>query len=317
LDFDSPPEILSGPTLNLSLPPAQSTKIEKFSLKLHAIEDRTDESDLLIAEGRLHDSVISILFDGGATHSFISSSFSTSVVPDTIPIRLPNKQIIKRHRTNDLQFNIISTSSNGCPDVFSDKHSFIAIPDLAYDMILGKDWLAKHNPQVDWLDNTISLQQHLISCRLPKPTPFISAIQFNNILRSLGPDDRVGMLILKSTPDQPSSDNAPASSEQIFTTTSSLDEADKALLETLPPEIRALIAEYPDVFETFEGLPPKRDVDMKIDLIDEKLPPPWRSLYGMSDEELAALKPELQFLLKHGRIRDSLSPYGTPIFYVK
>ncbi|MFN9954381.1 MAG: hypothetical protein ACK55I_14900, partial [bacterium] len=56
---------------------------------------------------------------------------------------------------------------------------------------------------------------------------------------------------------------------------------------------------------------------MKIDLIDEKASPPWRPIYPMSEEELAALKPELEFLLKHGRIRDSLSPYGTPIFYVK
>jgi hypothetical protein len=294
------------------LPPDLSTKIEKqpISLKLHALDERTDVSDLLISEGLLKGSPISILFDGGASHSFINSSFSKAVTSKPIPIRLPNKQLITGYHADALSFEITSTLLDGHRTVFSDNHSFVAIADLAYDMILGKDWLSKHNPHIDWLHNTILIQNHLISCRLPRPTPFLSAMQFNNILRNLAPDDRVGALMLTSTPDQPSSD-------KIFTTTSSLDEADKALLETLPDEVRKLIHQYPTVFETFEGLPPSRDVDMKIDLIDEKASPPWRPIYPMSEEELAALKPELEFLLKHGRIRDSLSPYGTPIFYVK
>ena len=80
---------------------------------------------------------------------------------------------------------------------------------------------------------------------------------------------------------------------------------------------RHLIKQFSDVFpDELPGLPPTRDVEFGIQLIDNSKPPshPPRK---MSGHELAELNKIVADLLAKGLIRPSTSPYGAPVVLVK
>ena len=78
-----------------------------------------------------------------------------------------------------------------------------------------------------------------------------------------------------------------------------------------------VVREFPDVFpEDIAGLPPDREVEFTIDLISGTEPisiPPYR----MAPAELRELEAQLEELLSKGFIRPSISPWGTPVLFVK
>jgi hypothetical protein len=79
--------------------------------------------------------------------------------------------------------------------------------------------------------------------------------------------------------------------------------------------------EYHEFIELFsekaaEKLPPHRPYDHSIPLLEGKSPP-YGPLYGMSREELEALKKYLEENLTKSFIRHSSSPAGAPVLFVK
>ena len=78
-----------------------------------------------------------------------------------------------------------------------------------------------------------------------------------------------------------------------------------------------VVREFPDVFpDDIVGLPPDREVEFTIDLIPGTEPisiPPYR----MATVELRELKAQLEELLSKGFIRPSISPWATPVLFVK
>ncbi|QRW21810.1 Retrotransposable element Tf2 protein [Rhizoctonia solani] len=92
------------------------------------------------------------------------------------------------------------------------------------------------------------------------------------------------------------------------------EEADLDPLADLPPQYH----EFAKVFgkEEFKVLPPHREYDISIDLVqDAKLSP--GPLYGMTDAESKALKQHIDKELATGKIRPSTSSTGTPVMFVK
>jgi hypothetical protein len=270
-------------------------------LSLHHLLDRTNNPELLICEGSLLNEPITILFDGGANPSYIRQDLTVisglTLHSTNIQIKLADGSIIDGQRTSDLDFSLFG-------DVFHDSHSFIAAP-IAYDIILGIDWLRKHNPQINWRNSTMHLRGQDFHCRIPRKLPdTLSLAQLEAIIPTLGSEDYLGMAI-------------PATTDVTLRTTALQDEADRKIFENLPEPIKHLVEQYPNVFKTFDGLPPSRSTDHAIELINEQMEPPHRPIYPMTSEELSTLREELDFLLKHGRIRNSTSPYGAPVFFVK
>ena len=53
--------------------------------------------------------------------------------------------------------------------------------------------------------------------------------------------------------------------------------------------------------------------EFKIDL-EDKTPPIHRPLYKLSPMELKEAKTQIDYMLEHGFIRPSESPYGAPVF---
>ena len=63
-------------------------------------------------------------------------------------------------------------------------------------------------------------------------------------------------------------------------------------------------------------MPPRRDVDHKIELTQTS-PPSIRPVYRMSPAELDELKKQLDELKDAGFIQPSKSPFGAPVLFVK
>ena len=87
--------------------------------------------------------------------------------------------------------------------------------------------------------------------------------------------------------------------------------------EDLLVEIRAVLNDYKDVFpkDLPPGLPPiHKGHEFKIELKDDT-PPVHRPLYKLSPLELAEAKKQIEYMLEHGFIRPSDSPYGAPVLF--
>ena len=96
-----------------------------------------------------------------------------------------------------------------------------------------------------------------------------------------------------------------------FITEDNLSKAVRAV-EDIP-----VVCEFPDVFpEEIPGLPPVREIDFTIELMPGTAPIS-RAPYRMAPAELRELKAQLHDLLDRGFVRPSVSPWGTPVLFVK
>ncbi|KAE8729756.1 cytochrome P450 78A7-like [Hibiscus syriacus] len=88
--------------------------------------------------------------------------------------------------------------------------------------------------------------------------------------------------------------------------------------DDLPPIIREVLEENKDVMppELPNKLPPRREVDHKIEL-EPGTKPPALAPYRMAPPELEELRRELKELVDMGIIRHSKAPYGEPVLFQK
>ncbi|WVZ97349.1 hypothetical protein U9M48_042896, partial [Paspalum notatum var. saurae] len=86
---------------------------------------------------------------------------------------------------------------------------------------------------------------------------------------------------------------------------------------SLSPAVANLLQEFKDVFpaEIPPGLPPLRGIDHQIDLIPGAILPN-RAAYRTNPEEAKEIQRQVQELLDHGYVRESLSPCVVPIILV-
>jgi hypothetical protein len=78
-----------------------------------------------------------------------------------------------------------------------------------------------------------------------------------------------------------------------------------------------VVCEFPDVFpEELPGMPPDRELEFAIEIVPGTAPI-YKKYYRMPGPELAELKKQLDELLQKGYIRPSISPWGSPVLFVK
>ncbi|KAE8692821.1 cytochrome P450 78A7-like [Hibiscus syriacus] len=87
-----------------------------------------------------------------------------------------------------------------------------------------------------------------------------------------------------------------------------------ATTKEVPDVVGHVLAEFQDVMPA--ELPPKREVDHKIELVPNT-EPPARAPYRMAPPELKEMRRQLKDLLDAGYIQPSKSPYGAPVLFQK
>ena len=85
----------------------------------------------------------------------------------------------------------------------------------------------------------------------------------------------------------------------------------------MPEEIWKVCEEYTNIFppDLPKGLPPERlGHEFKTDL-EPDTKPVHRPIYKLSPLELDGAKTQIEYMLEHGFIRPSESPWGAPVLF--
>lgn len=193
----------------------------------------------------------------------------------------------------------------------------------SYPIVLGMPWLKQHDPQVGFAAHTFTFNSQYCQkfCNTPASPAKIKALQTvpKKFLRQLGQNIPTALRQKDVLPISLQAVKLYSQRKRCRFFTVTLEQIDKALRDKpeefqLPEELQ----EFQDVFSPKEAekLPPHRPGDHHIELTPgAKLP--FGPLYGMSRDELTALREWLDENLRKGFIRPSSSPVASPVLFVK
>jgi hypothetical protein len=160
------------------------------------------------------------------------------------------------------------------------QHDLPILPLESYDLILGMDGLELRSPmEVHWQSKWLSLPHNGKTMVLQGVT-------------APSDSDVVIQLLAVSLQDN---DSPP---------------------EALPPDIVALLQEFPQVFTVPTSLPPKRSCDHAIPLISGATPVNIRAYHyppSLKDE----IERQVHVMLEQGLIQPSKSPFSSPVLMVR
>ncbi|XP_066164336.1 uncharacterized protein [Oryza sativa Japonica Group] len=203
-----------------------------------------------------------VLFDSGASHSFISKRFAGTHGLSVVELKIP----MQVHTPgNDMR------AAHYCPSVTIEiKRSpflsnLILLESKDLDVVLGMDWLTRNKGVIDCASRTITLT-----------------------------NDKGEKITFHS----PASQKSVASLNQaaIEGQTETVEKSPRKL-EDIP-----IVQEYPEVFpEDLTTMPPKREIEFRIDLAPGTAPI-YKRPYRMAANELAEVKKQVDEQLQKGKI---------------
>jgi len=250
------------------------------------------------------------LVDSGASGNFVRSAFldewnvATSSLPQAQQINLADGS--KRAATDLLSKAPVIIGT------YSDAIDLVSLPLGGFDVILGMPWLESINPSIDWKAKSLSFHhdgmQHVL-----QPESSLCLLTERevrkNFRKKLVEEIFVVNVDWHSTTDDGISCNK-ISIEKDYAQKDESMECELARKEMLESYRSVFPTELPD------GLPPRRDIDHRIEVLPGSTPPS-RATYRMSPTELDELKKQLDELTRAGFIQPSKSPYGAPVLFVK
>ncbi|KZZ95139.1 Ribonuclease H-like protein [Ascosphaera apis ARSEF 7405] len=252
------------------------------------------------------------LLDCGATDNFVDEAVlscfrATRITPDRIPVRLPQDNML--YATGRAKFPVQLGT-------FRFDITALIVPNLGYDVILGRPWFVKSMPDIDWRTGDVSLvapstqRKHTLHA-VPPGAPEIALstiagielISPSQVDRDMGTEGTESCLfVIRPSSEEEKESELPVPSKSIYHD---------------DPRIKAVLNKHKDVFreELKPGLPPERQIAHSIDTRDTK--PINVNAYPLSVTHMDELKRQLHILLEAGLIRPSASPWGFPVLFVK
>nr|GFB93628.1 putative reverse transcriptase domain-containing protein [Tanacetum cinerariifolium] len=237
----------------------------------------------------IDDRTVFALFDTGATHSIISTTFAKKL--NMTPTPLIERIIISTPMKNH---TLIDHEYVNCPLRFDDRihlANLLPIHMFDFDVILGMDWLASHRATIDFYARTVifgNVRQPEFIYHGSSPLKSVKLISAMKA-RTLISHGCQGFLasVMDTSLESPNIENL------------------------------SVVREFADVFpDELPGLPPAREIEFGIKLIP--CPEPIsKAPYRMAPVELKELKEQLQEMLENGFIRPSVSPWGLSVLFVK
>ena len=255
------------------------------------------DHELLRLNGKINGCQAHMLLDSGSTHDFVSAEFVRRHEIPTEPGKGTFKVTLADGTSSEHQHQVTQQVKVVVGD-FSEQRRFTILPTCSVDVILGKPWLTRHNPDINFRTNEIVLnsdslpvsqEEPMISSDSPCECNIISGKQARHELRAGG---------------------------QGYLTMVYRDEENTGCSKAT--DMKELLCEYSDVFpsELPDVLPPQREMDHDI-TTEPGAKPPSKPAYRLSQPELDELQLQITDLLKKGLIEPSKSPYGAPVFFVR
>ncbi|KAI0519572.1 hypothetical protein KFK09_007023 [Dendrobium nobile] len=249
-------------------------------------QEARDAPDVVTGTIYISDQPYRVLFDSGASHSFLSEHcfeilhLDSFLLPVSLSVILPagNPLIARKFCLCEIDISGKKWES-----------SLILLSISSYDVILGMDWLSQYEAQIDCLKKQVSL--------LMAGGRFVFQ-GLRGVLSSLISMLEVSRMWKKGCP--------------VF-----LASVRDLNLEVGSVSEISVVQEFADVFpEELVGLPLDRDVEFSIDIFLGTAPIS-KAPYRMAPKELSELKVQLQELVDRGFVRPSVSPWGAPVLFVK
>ena len=170
-------------------------------------------SQVLLLQGTLNGRKITFLVDSGANGNFVSSSWMDTAHVKAID-RVSLKSVTFANGQSEFSQRMLPHARMRLQS-HSENLSFDVIDLQGYDAILGKPWLTKHNPRIDWKQHQLTLRKgpaqltihgvlkpqqdvHTDSSATLKP---LSACQFKRLVRKGKAQAFVAMVRAVPTPD--------------------------------------------------------------------------------------------------------------------
>ena len=142
------------PELKLDVGAKQNTN-QKATLNHANVEEVLDDPDLVIGKFPIDSNIALVLFDSGASHSFISRAFVDKN-------KLPTESLSGSIRVNSPGGELIA--SEGCRNLTIEigAHRFLAhliiLESQGIDVILGMDWMSNYDGQIECAQRAITLR---------------------------------------------------------------------------------------------------------------------------------------------------------------
>jgi hypothetical protein len=232
----------------------------------------------------------SVLFDSGATHSFVSIVFGRlsrlvlRTLEPSLDVTTPLGKTVVCKRV------VCKCLVSICGRVL--PANLVVLPMFSYDVILGMDWLTRHLAVIDGALKQVTLtpcgegKVTYVGSRARSLPPTILVVEARKLI--IGGDQAFLAFVVAPTM-----------------------QAKKNLEDIL------VVCEYPNVFSTYySGLRPQREVEFGIKCVPATNPIS-KAPYRMALSELKELKKQLQKLLDKGFIHPSISPWKAPVLFVK
>ncbi|RAV77534.1 hypothetical protein DBT52_09225, partial [Aerococcus mictus] len=242
-----------------------------------SVEEAEEDPGVLMGELRINNNLATVLFDSGASHSFISIAFAKDHKIPFEKMRCPLEISTpgSKWRTDGVTPEVQITIG-----YYSFPFTLVALSSSGIDVILGMNWLAKYRANLDCAAKTITVTAP--SGDIVKYWPATSIPPSAIVPNS--PEILLCFMEGESPPE----------------------------IQDIH-----VVCDFPDVFpEELPGMPPDRSVEFVIDLLPGTAPISKKP-YRMPVEELALLKEQIDELLAKDFIQPSSSPWGCPVLFVK
>ena len=292
-------------------------------------------SSLILGQDHLNKILFQALVDSRSTHCFVDSKFV-----DTYHLKTSATPPVALHLFDGSSNSTISEIAN-LPIIFSTGNcmnlDFYVTPlDSSCSLVLGYNWLAWHNPLIDWVNGSInfrsSLQENLALSHVTANTPLASLSFLDTPLQSsdsvvsisasetsMSNSERPNIAIIGAAAFLHISKLPGSHNFELCLCPSNIQANSAKLAET--PDLSNILSKYHKFADIFsktkaEALPPHCSYDLKINL-EESAQPPVSPIYSLSVSEQEALKEFIEENLNTGFIWPISSLHSALVLFVK
>lgn len=123
-------------------------------LSAQSVEDRP--SALLVLDGLLLGTHVRILVDSGASHNFVDAALVEHHRMTTMSKGVADS--VRLADGSEQASSALLAQGRFRVGTYKDKDDFHVTPIQGADVILGKSWLTRLNPQIDWAEHKLTLK---------------------------------------------------------------------------------------------------------------------------------------------------------------